>query len=78
TVAIACDLTKLVSASVDGVVRVWDMRSGTELFRVEGHSPAIRSVQFTRRLLVTDGTLDCIVGHDFSGEESSGDGEPEI
>jgi hypothetical protein len=37
----------------------------------QGHSPNIRAVQFDRRFLVTDGTLNTIVVHDFAVSDSS-------
>lgn len=45
----------MVSASDDGTVSVWDIRSGEELFQIYGHSGGVRSLQFDREQLVTDG-----------------------
>ncbi len=38
---------RLASASEDGTVRVWDVVSGTELFRLEGSQAGMTSVAFS-------------------------------
>ncbi|KAG5186741.1 F-box domain-containing protein [Tribonema minus] len=76
-VALQGDEVKIVSAASDGVVRVFDMKMGEELFRIEGHSDDIRSLQFDRRFLITDGTMNTIVVHDFASEEGSDEFEIE-
>ncbi|CAM9869702.1 unnamed protein product, partial [Discosporangium mesarthrocarpum] len=65
--ALQADEHRLVSAAVDGVVVVWDLGTGEELFQIDGHTPAIRSLQFNQQYLVTDGTSGCLILHDFSG-----------
>ena len=45
-VAVQADDTKLVSASIDGSVRCWDLRTGAQLFALDGHSRHITSLHF--------------------------------
>jgi len=70
-VALQADDTKLVSASIDGSVRCWDLRTGEQLFALEGHSRKISSLHFEGPLLVVDGTGGHVVVHDFSGRVQS-------
>ena len=44
--AFSPDGTKIVTASGDGTVRVWDSRSGGELLRLEGHSDIVNAASF--------------------------------
>lgn len=53
--AVQCDENRVVSAASDGTVSVWDIRSGKELFQIYGHYGGIRSLQFDREQLITDG-----------------------
>lgn len=53
--AVQCDENRVVSAAGDGTVSVWDIRSGKELFQIYGHYGGIRSLQFDREQLITDG-----------------------
>ena len=81
-VAMQADDSKLVTASQDGSVRVWPLsaiRKGDvdgllPQFSIQGFSGSIRSVAFEGPLLVSDGTSDRLVIHDFL----SPDGEDEI
>ena len=70
-VAVQADDTKLVSASIDGSVRCWDLRTGAQLFALDGHSRHITSLHFEGPLLVSDGTGGNVVVHDFSGKVRS-------
>ncbi|KAJ8600712.1 hypothetical protein CTAYLR_003922 [Chrysophaeum taylorii] len=65
-VAVQADETKLVSAATDGSVRVWCLRTGHQLYAIQGLSRKISSVHFDKHLLVCDGTEESIVVHDFS------------
>ncbi|CAM9832323.1 unnamed protein product, partial [Choristocarpus tenellus] len=65
--ALQADDQRLVSASVDGMVIAWDLGSGREMFRIGEHYPSICSLQFDLQHLVTDGTNEFLVLHDFSG-----------
>ncbi|CAM9215779.1 unnamed protein product [Chrysoparadoxa australica] len=75
-VAVASDECKIVSACLNGDIRVWDLKLGLELYRIEGHQN-IKSVNFDRTRMITDGTLGSIVIRDFS-EEGGGDDEDVI
>ena len=66
-VAVQADDTKVVSASIDGTVRCWDLKTGDQLFALEGHSRHINSLHFQGDLLVADGTQGTVIVHDFSG-----------
>ncbi|KAH8064738.1 hypothetical protein JL722_1618 [Aureococcus anophagefferens] len=68
-VALQADDAKLVSASIDGTVRCWDLKSGDQLFKLDGHSRHINSLHFQGDLLVADGTQGTVIVHDFSGRE---------
>ena len=63
------DSSKLVSAGLDGTVRIWDPATGKELYRMEGFSSIVRSLCLDRERLVTDGMNDFVCVHDFDVEE---------
>ncbi|KAH8050214.1 hypothetical protein JL720_15405 [Aureococcus anophagefferens] len=65
-VALQADDAKLVSASIDGTVRCWDLKSGDQ-----PSSTATRdtTLHFQGDLLVADGTQGTVIVHDFSGRE---------
>lgn len=65
-VSVQADDTKLVSASTDGSIRVWCLESGEQLYWINGLSKSVSSVHFDNHLLVSDGTNNAIVVHDFS------------
>ena len=46
-VAITSDGGRAVSGSVDGTVRVWDVRSGEQLAKCQGHSDWVMGVAVT-------------------------------
>src|SRR5262249_50500595 len=41
---ISCDINRIVSGSVDGAVRLWDLESGNCLRILEGHTDSVYSV----------------------------------
>lgn len=56
TRAIFCckfDKRTVVTGSRDGVVKVWDFRSSTELYSFKAHSAAVHSMDWDRRNVVT-------------------------
>ncbi|CAN0190555.1 unnamed protein product, partial [Hapterophycus canaliculatus] len=69
--AVQCDEHRVVSASDGGTVSVWDIRSGEELFQIYGHAGGVRSLQFDREQLVTDGTGESLYLHDFTGRRGA-------
>ncbi|CAM9518506.1 unnamed protein product, partial [Scytosiphon promiscuus] len=69
--AVQRDEHRVVSASDDGTVSVWDIRSGEELFQIYGHAGGVRSLQFDREQLVTDGTGESLYLHDFTGRRGA-------
>ena len=64
-ISIQADEVKCVSGGADGIVRVCDTKTGMENFRIEGHVQ-LTKIQFDRTKLVTDGTSEALVCHDFS------------
>lgn len=70
-VAVQADETKVVSAATDGSVRVWCLRTGRELYAIEGLSRKLSSLHFNRHLLVCDGNDESIVVYDFSDPRGS-------
>ncbi|CAM9239725.1 unnamed protein product [Ascophyllum nodosum] len=69
--AVQGDDHRLVSAGAEGTVSVWDLRSGQELFQIYGHYGGIRSLQFDREGLITDGTGESLYLHDFTGRRGA-------
>ena len=63
------DSSKLVSAGLDGTVRIWDPMTGKEMYRMEGFSSIVRSLCLDRERLVTDGMSEFVCVHDFDVEE---------
>ncbi|AGO10213.1 AaceriAEL314Wp [[Ashbya] aceris (nom. inval.)] len=55
--AIQCYDAALATGTKDGIVRLWDLRSGRVVRTLEGHSDAVTSLQFDSLNLVT-GSLD--------------------
>lgn len=55
--ALQCFDAALATGTKDGVVRLWDMRSGKIIRTLEGHTDAITSLKFDSRNLIT-GSLD--------------------
>ena len=50
----------LITGSYDRTVRVWNLDKGTQIHCLEGHTSAIRSLQFDEVKLVT-GSMDCTI-----------------
>jgi len=63
--ALQADGEKIVSGSLDGSVRAWDLESGEELFALYGNSQ-ICTLQFDQNLLITDGIEKSAMIYDFS------------
>lgn len=47
SVAFSPDGSRIVSASDDGTIRIWEAKSGKEVRKLEGHSNWVRSVAFS-------------------------------
>ena len=52
-------------------MRVWNRETGKNMWSIVGHTKYLRTVQFDREKLVTDGFNNVIVKHDFSGYAES-------
>ena len=63
------DSSKLVSAGLDGTVRIWDPATGKELYRMDGFSSTVTSLCLDRERLVTDGMGEFVCVHDFDVDE---------
>ena len=68
----AGDGDKIVSASRDGSVRVWDVERGRMRYMLQGFTTYIGSVQLSPSYLVADGTRDRIMMFSF---DAGGDGQ---
>jgi WD40 repeat protein len=70
--AIKCDkgknLTKIISAGFDGSIRVWDPKSGNEMYRMDGFEN-VSSICLDNEILVTNGMNEYVCVHDFDAEE---------
>ena len=68
-VALQADASKLVSASRDGAVRVWELPRGRSRYALDASSESVgpTRVQFARERLLSDGHLRgrAIVEHKF-------------
>lgn len=67
-VAVSCDEDKVVSASEDGSVTVWDASKGTPCYSIRKHvdGDLVSSVDFNERYLVVDGTNGAVFVWDYS------------
>jgi len=67
--------SKIISAGMDGTVRVWNpSKGGKELYRMDGFSDTLSSLCLDGEILVTDGMDDLVCVHDFDvGEEDESD-----
>lgn len=67
-VAVACDEEKVVSASEDGSVIVWDAAKSSPRFTVRAHvdGDLVGAVDFNERYLVNDGTQGKVMVWDFA------------
>lgn len=57
---------RIITGSLDGTVRVWNRETGKNMWSIVGHTKYLRTVQFDREKLVTDGFNNVVVKHDFS------------
>ena len=55
----------ILSASVDGTVRAWNIKTGKELFVMDGFSADINSLCLSENTLVTNGMNQFVCVHDF-------------
>jgi hypothetical protein len=67
-VAVTCDEDKIVSASEDGSVMVWDAVKGTSTYRIRQHvdGDLVSAVDFNERYLVADGTSGSVYVWDYA------------
>lgn len=72
-VAVQVDDEKIVSASTDGSLRVWDLKTGDELYTISGYSNKIASLHFENDLLVSDGTMGSLIVSAFSDPQHDED-----
>lgn len=63
--------SKILSAGMDGTVRVWNpFKGGNEIYRMDGFTDSLSSLCLDGEILVTDGMDDLVCVHDFDvGEE---------
>ena len=54
-VAFSPDSQRLISASLDGTIKVWDADSGQEIQTLRGHVGAIESLAFDGQRIVSGG-----------------------
>ncbi len=57
--------THIISGGLDGSVSVWDFRTGAPSHQLWGHTAYLGSVQFEGSRLVTDGSNNAVVIHDY-------------
>jgi hypothetical protein len=67
-VALACDEAKVVSASEDGTVVVWDAQKGAVAYTIRQHvdGDLVAAVDFNERYLVVDGTRGKVFVFDYA------------
>jgi WD40 repeat protein len=65
-------LSKILSASSDGTIRVWDPAKGENLYRMDGFE-GITSLCHDREILVTNGMNEFVCVHDFDVAEDIAD-----
>lgn len=67
-VAVACDETKVVSASEDGTLIVWDAQKGSPAYTIRQHvdGDLVAAIDFNERYLVVDGTRGKVVVFDYA------------
>ena len=67
-VALACDEAKVVSASEDGTVVVWDAQKGSVAYTIRQHvdGDLVAAVDFNERYLVVDGTRGKVFVFDYA------------
>jgi WD40 repeat protein len=58
TVALFPDGRRGLSGSLDHTVRIWDLKTGSELIRLEGHTDAVEAVA-----IIPDGKRALSVSH---------------
>ena len=57
--------SKIISASIDGTLRIWDQTKVAELYRMDGFDNKISSLCLDREVLVTNGMNGYVCVHDF-------------
>jgi len=69
---VKCDMenntSKIISAGTDGSIRVWNPKSGTELYRMDGFDD-LTSICLDKEILVTNGMKEYVCIHDFDVDE---------
>jgi len=61
--------SEILSASLDGTLRIWEVGKGKELYRMDGFVEKVSSLCFDREVLVTDGMGHFVCVHDFDISE---------
>ncbi len=69
---------KILSASEDGSLRVWDANKGQENYRMDGFDTVVSSLCLDREVLVTNGMGDYVCVHDFDISEEDEDADFEL
>ncbi|CAM9852824.1 unnamed protein product, partial [Heterosigma akashiwo] len=63
--ALQADCNKIVSASTDGAVKVWDITTGQILFEVYGDN-SVCCIHYDSKTLVTDGVKNSAIVYNFA------------
>lgn len=70
--AIKCDTedntSKILSAGLDGSIRVWNPKSGNEMYRMDGFDD-LTSICLDKEILVTNGMNEYVCIHDFGKDD---------
>jgi WD40 repeat protein len=63
----------LVSGGLDGSLRVWDIEEGSSLYQFVGYKIWMGSIWTDGSRLVTDGSDNSVIVHDFLHEDNDSD-----